>query len=176
MNNENTNKSADRPVTIIAAVCRDGAIGRDGDLVCRLRPDMRHFRETTTGHTVVMGRKTWESLRGPLPNRHNIVVTRQKDYTAPGATVCHSLDEALAHCDLRDEGTIFVIGGQQLYTQAIDLAQKMILTCIDIEAPDADTYFPDIDYTRWHSEHDEARWLTDPDTNIRYRFICLNRK
>lgn len=161
-------------ITLIAAVCLDNAIGQDGDLICHLRPDMRHFRNTTMGHPVIMGRKTWESLGGPLPGRRNIVISRQEDFVAPGAEVFRTLHSALQTVDSSDEA--FIIGGQQIYTLALPLANRLNITHINIEAPGADTFFPAIDTGRWVADNPHAPWQKDPDTDIEYRFICYSRK
>ncbi|MDE6317515.1 MAG: dihydrofolate reductase, partial [Muribaculaceae bacterium] len=113
-------------ITIIAAIGRDNAIGRNGDLAFHLRADMRHFKELTTGHTVVMGRKTFDSLpKGALPNRRNIVITRNPDFAAKGTERASSLDEAIAMAAGEE---IFIIGGGEIYRQALPLADRMELT------------------------------------------------
>ena len=159
-------------VSIVVAVTSDNAIGRGGDLVYRLRGDMRRFRELTTGHTIVMGRKTWESLpKGALPNRRNIVVTRNDAYQAPGAEVFNSLDEALANVT----GEIFIIGGAQIYAEAMPVAQRLYITHIEAEAPDADTFFPALNLDQWVVKSAEP-FAVDDETGLKYRFVCLSRK
>lgn len=131
---------------IVAAVARNGVIGRGGALPWRLRSDLRHFRRLTTGHAVLMGRKTWESLGRPLPDRRNIVVSRDPSFTAPGAEVYPSLDAARAA--LADEPVVFVIGGAQLYRQTLPFADRLVLTEVDAEPP-GDAFFPEWDRTRF---------------------------
>jgi len=129
-------------LTLIAAVARNGAIGRDGDLLWREAADQRHFRTLTTGYPVIMGRKTWDSLPArfrPLPGRRNLVVTRQAGLQFDGAEAVASLDAALMR--LRAEPRAFVIGGGELYTAALPLADTLALTEIDA-ALDGDTFFP----------------------------------
>ena len=128
--------------TLIAAVARNGVIGKDNGLLWHLPEDMRFFRQTTLGRPVIMGRKTWDSLPPrvrPLPGRRNIVVTRNADFDAPGAECAASLQEALER--LAGEPVAFVIGGGQLYAQALPLARELWLTEIDRDF-DGDTFFP----------------------------------
>lgn len=166
-----------RNINIIVAVTADNAIGRNGDLVCRLSPDMRHFRQLTTGHTVIMGRRTWQSLpNGALPDRNNIVLSTDPRFNAPGAQTFISLDDALKAVSADEQ--VFIIGGAQVYSTALPIAERIYLTQIDIAAPDADTYFPDFDPERWEETlgTETTDWQTDPKTGIRYRFVCLSRK
>ena len=129
--------------TIIVALTSDLAIGKDGDLLYHIPADMRRFRQLTTGHTVIMGRKTFESLpSGPLPNRRNIIVSRRNNLEIQGAEVAASLDEAI---DLAGNDHIYIIGGAQIYDAAINVADRLELTEIMAERPDADTFFPVID-------------------------------
>jgi dihydrofolate reductase len=131
-------------LNIIVAIARNGIIGCTnedgrGALPWHLPEDLKHFKETTSGHPIIMGRKTWESLGRALPNRRNIVITRQADYRAAGAEVFGSLDEALSA--VGKETKAFVIGGAELYRQALPLAGQLIITEVDIHA-EGDTYFP----------------------------------
>ena len=136
-------------IVIVAAVAKNGVIGRDNALPWQLPEDMRHFRALTTGHAVLMGRKTWESLPPkfrPLPNRRNFVLTRDASYVAPGATVVHSLDDALKVG--AGETALFAIGGAELYRRLLPQAQRMELTEIDAEFA-GDVRFPDFDRAQW---------------------------
>lgn len=130
-----------REIVLIAAVARNGVIGRDNALPWRLKGDMQFFRRTTTGHTVVMGRKTWESLGRPLPNRRNVVVSRNPNFRAEGTERVGSLAAALA---LAGEGPIFVIGGAELYRQALPGADRLLITEVAAEV-EGDARFPDFD-------------------------------
>lgn len=130
-------------LTLIAAVARNGTIGNNNQLLWQEPLDQRHFRAATLGHPVVMGRKTWDSLPArfrPLPGRTNVVVTRQTDWAASGALAAASLDAALAMLAAWDE--VFVIGGGELYCEALPLADRLVLTEVDVVVPDADTFFP----------------------------------
>ena len=131
---------------LIVAIDRDGAIGRKGDLLYHISADLKQFKARTMGNTIIMGRRTFESLpKGALPGRRNIVVTRNKAYSAPGAEVAHSLPEALALAATNPMGEPYIIGGAEIYRQALPLADVLHLTLIDASTPDADTFFPDFD-------------------------------
>jgi len=133
-------------IAIIAAIGKNRELGLAGKLLWHLPDDMRRFKELTSGHPVIMGRKTWESLPlkfRPLPNRTNIVVTRQAGYTALGAMVNDSLDSAFSAAENADgSNEIFVIGGGELYTAALPYATRLYLTLVD-DAPEADVFFPE---------------------------------
>ncbi len=155
---------------LIWAQSTSGVIGRDGGIPWRLPEDLSHFKEVTAGHTVVMGRLTWDSLPAkvrPLPGRKNIVVTRQADFRAQGATVTGSLDDALTDADT------WVIGGEQIYTLALPRADRCEVTEIDIEVPrdDGDAIAPVLDEA-WVGTPGE--WQTS-DTGLRYRFHSYYR-
>ena len=136
-------------ISLIAALAANRAIGKDNELLWQLPEDMRHFRETTRGKPVIMGRKTWESLPEafrPLPGRHNIVVSRDPDYQAPGATLAASLADALRLA--ADVEEVFVIGGGELYSQALPLASRLYLTEIEQDF-DGDVFFPEVQPQDW---------------------------
>ena len=157
-------------VGLIWAQSTSGVIGRDGGIPWRLPEDQARFKELTTGHTVVMGRLTWESLPArvrPLPGRRNVVVTRQADYTAEGAHVVSSLDDALTG----DEA--WVIGGEQIYALALPIAARCEVTEVEIALPrqDADAVAPMLDET-WVGTTGE--WLTSA-SGLRYRFFSYQR-
>ena len=136
-------------IVIIAAVARNRVIGKDNRLLWSIPEDMAHFKALTAGHTVVMGRKTWESLPPrfrPLPGRRNIIISRQTDYAAPGAEVANSLEVALKLASTA--ATVFVIGGEQIYSQALAVADRLEITEVDLE-PQGDTWFPEIAAVDW---------------------------
>ncbi len=138
-------------IVIIAAVARNGVIGKDGALPWHLPEDLRRFKALTLGHTVIMGRRTWESLPKrlrPLPGRLNIVVTRNLAYRADGANVVHSLQEATQVGADGAAGNLFVIGGAELYAHALPLAQRLELTEIDADI-EGDVRFPVFDHSAW---------------------------
>ncbi len=133
-------------ISIIAAIAQNGVIGKDNRLVWHLPADMRFFKKTTMGHTLIMGRKTFESFGKPLPGRKSIVVTRQKHYKHQDISVAHSFSQALALCSEEEE--IFVIGGAEIYIQALPMAKRLYLTFIH-HAFNGDTLFPPIDLNEW---------------------------
>lgn len=133
---------------IIAAIDKNNGIGYQNDLLFYLPNDLKYFKELTTNHTVLMGRKTYESLpKGALPNRRNIVLSSNKELDCPGAEVYSSLEEALENCK-KDE-KVYVLGGYSVYKKAIKLANELRLTYIHSEAKNVDVYFPKIDYSQW---------------------------
>lgn len=162
-------------ITIIVAITSDkGAIGRGGDMIHHLRDDLRRFKSLTTGHAVVMGRRTFESLpKGALPNRRNIVVTRNPEFCADNVETASSFDAALKMSAADSE--TFIIGGGEIYAQALKVADRLQLTVIDAPTPsDADTFFPPIDPVEWEiSEMSDP--LTDERSGATYRFIDLRR-
>lgn len=134
---------------LIAAIGEDLSLGSNGKLLWHIPEDLAHFKELTTGKTVVMGRKTWESLpKKPLPNRRNIVITRDKNYKIQGGEIYHSLLEILK------EGNICIIGGGEIYDQSLktNLIDKIYLTRIYRSFPEADTFFPELDTNLWKIE------------------------
>ena len=135
-------KKSDREIVVIAAVAEDGSIGKKGALIARIPEDMRRFRALTMGHAVVMGRRTFESLPGALPGRQNIVVTRNVEYKAEGAVVVHSLRAAIEVAGM--DSKVYVIGGGQIYRQAMRMATRLEITRVRTEDADADTHFPKI--------------------------------
>lgn len=139
-------------LAMMAAKASNNVIGRDNKLPWYLPNDLKYFKQVTLGKPIVMGRNTWESLKGPLPGRTNIVISRQADYVAQGAKVVGTLDEALelaghvAHIDGQDE--LVVIGGAQIYALALPRAERLYLTEVHAEVP-GDTYFPELDAAQW---------------------------
>lgn len=144
-------------VTCIAAVAENGVIGKDNDLVWKLRDDMKFFMETTRGHFVIMGRKNFESIPEryrPLADRPNVVITRDEAYVAPGAAVVHSLEEALDLARSAGESEAFIIGGGQIYSAALKTNQvdRQWITHVKAE-PEGDTFYPEFSLEEWSKEH-----------------------
>jgi dihydrofolate reductase len=158
-------------ITLIAAVAKNGVIGNHSTLPWHLPEDLKHFKALTTGHAVIMGRKTWESLPArfrPLPGRLNIVVTRNANYVAEGATVAPSLDEAHK---VGAGKTAFIIGGAELYAHALPLAQRLELTEIDA-AFEGDAYFPAFDRKAWRELRRETG---KTEAGLGYAFVTYER-
>ena len=126
-------------ISIIAAVGKNLELGKNNDLIWHFKEDMKFFKETTTGHPVIMGRKTFESLPKALPNRRNIVITKNTDFVAQNAETVSSLEEAMSLCENEEA---FIIGGGQIYKEFLPYADKLYLTEIEDECSDADTFFP----------------------------------
>ncbi len=139
-------------ISIIAAVAKNGVIGKDKDLVWDLPDDMQYFVDKTRGRHVIMGRNNYESIPHkyrPLPNRTNIIITRQKDYEAPGCTIVNSLKEALDLAKTNGEKEAFIIGGGEIYKLGLSSAHRLYITEIDKEY-EGDTWFPKFDQSQWH--------------------------
>lgn len=149
-------------ISIIVAIAQNGTIGDNNSLLWHIKEDMRFFRTTTSGHAVIMGRKTFESLGSkPLPKRKNIVITRS-DLTFEGALTAHSLDEAIAMAEGDEEA--FIIGGAQIYRAALAVADRMYITRVERDYQ-GDTSFPEVDYSQWqlvseerHERGEEYEW------------------
>ena len=138
-------------ISLIVARAKDNAIGKDNDLLWKIKDDLRLFKRTTAGHVVIHGRKSFESIGFPLPNRSNIIITRNKDYKAEDAFVTNSLEEAIElgrKLEMNDE--IFILGGAEIYRQSLDLVDRMYLSEVKAEFPGADAYFPEPNLKGWN--------------------------
>ena len=161
-------------LTIIVAAGENNAIGKDNDLIWYLSDDLKRFKRLTNGHHIIMGRKTFESFPKPLPNRIHVVITRQKDYKAPdGVIVVNSLADALDAA--RKDDNPFIIGGGEIYKQAMPLADKLEITRVHATFDDADTFFPEIDSSVW-SEIDRVTHDADENHKHAFSFITYLRK
>lgn len=134
-------------ITLIAAAAENNALGKDNDLLWHLPNDFKRFKEITSGHHIILGRKTFESFPKPLPNRTHIIITRQKEYLVENCIVVHSLEDAIAIAPQNEE--VFIIGGAQIYEQSIPLADKIDLTRVHTSL-DADAFFPEFDTSEWN--------------------------
>ena len=161
-------------ISIIVARAQNNAIGRDNQLLYYLPNDLKRFKQLTTGHTIIMGRKTFESLpKGALPHRRNIVLSRNKGLSFPGAERYSSLEEALAHC--ADDEQVYIIGGGSIYRQALPMADKLCLTLIEATPQDADVFFPEIDPDEWEEQFRECHPVDDRHA-VAYTFVDYIRK
>lgn len=162
-----------KSIQAIVAVASDWGIGRQGDLLCHLPADMRHFKEITMGNSIVMGRKTFESFpRRPLPGRQNIVITRNDGWQYPGVTIVHSLEEAIAAAQT---DTVFIIGGAQIYKQALPLIDVLHLTLIHARWASVDVFFPALDMSQWREVAREHH-VSDHKNAYEFDFITLKRR
>ena len=163
--------AAKRPaISMIVARSRNHVIGRDNQMPWKISADLQFFKKVTMGHPVIMGRKTWESIGRPLPGRRNIVVSRNTDLQLTGAEVVHSLDAALA--TLNEFPRVFVIGGEQLFTQAFPQADRLYITEIDMDVNGGDTFFKVPDPEQWK----EIERTPASEGEITFSFITLERK
>ena len=161
-------------ISIIAAIDRQRGIGFQNRLLFWLPNDLKRFKALTTGHTILMGRRTFESLpKGALPNRRNLVLTGNPNFECPRAERFDSLTDALAHC--KPEEHIYIIGGASLYRQAMPLADELCLTEIDAEATEVDTFFPKIESTEWE-ELERENHETDEKHPHNYAFVTYRRR
>lgn len=162
-----------RSIQAIVAIDENGAIGRQGELLCHLPADMRHFKEVTMDHSIVMGRKTFESFpRRPLPGRQNIVITRNAAWQYSGVTVVHSLEDAVAAAQT---DAVIIIGGAQVYEQALPLVDVLHLTRIHARWASADVFFPALDMGEWQ-ELNREHHTSDHRNAYEFDFITLKRR
>ena len=162
-------------IAVIVAMDEHNAIGKSKGMLWRLPDDFKHFKRTTLGHPVIMGRKTFESLGGALKGRLNIVITRQQDYHPEGATVVSNLDEAIRIARADESEEIFIGGGGEIYRQAMALVDKLYLTIVHHTFDDADTFFPEIDYENWKETYHEYH-AADERHKYAFTFVFLERK
>jgi dihydrofolate reductase len=164
-------------ISIIVAVAENNAIGKNNQLLWHLPADMKFFKEKTIGHCVITGRKNYESIPEkfrPLPNRTNIVITRQKNYNAPGAVVVSSLEEAIEKAKAISNDEIFIIGGGEIYAQSLSLADKIYLTKVH-RTFDADTFFPELNLDDWEIIS-SIKYDADDKNEYPFTFMELKRK
>lgn len=160
-------------LAIAVAVGKNFAIGKNNQLLWHMPADLKFFKQTTSGHTVIMGRKTFDSVGRPLPNRRNIVITRDASLTIEGAEVVNSLDEALEITKMEDK-PVFIVGGAEIYRQALPKTDTLYLTTIH-HTFDADTFFPEIDRNEWEVLSSESH-QADEKNKYDYTFEVLKRK
>ena len=171
---ENGSRPAPRTsrISLIVAMARNRVIGADNKIPWHLPNELKLFKSLTMGHHIVMGRRTYESIDRLLPGRTTVIVTRQKDYSVPGAIVAHSIREALDACGGDDE--IFVIGGADLFRETLPIADRIYLTVVDAE-PRGDTFMPDMEMDEW-KETSAQSFAPDEKHAHAYRFTVYDRK
>lgn len=160
-------------LTIIVAAAENNAIGKDNDMLWHLSKDFKRFKKLTTGHPIIMGRKTFDSLPGMLPNRTHVIITRQKGFTKEGCVIVHSLEEAIAYC--KEDDRPFIIGGGEIYKQAMEIVDCLEITRVHETFEDADTYFPEIDTTEWELVDEDAH-TKDEKHQFDFTFNTYKRK
>lgn len=163
-------------LSILVAMARNRVIGQHNKLPWHLPADLKHFKLLTMGHIIIMGRKTYESIGRPLPGRTNIIITQQKNFEAPGATVVNSIEDALLACEQANviNSESFIIGGEGLYRQTIEICQRMYVTEIQRDF-EGDTIFPEYDPSEWE-ETQREKYFSDGDNTMEYHFVILDRK
>jgi len=172
-NSESHFMATTKPISIIVAIDENNGIGLKNNLLAYIPADLKRFKAITTGHTVIMGRNTWQSLpKRPLPNRRNIVITNHNEEEFNGAVVANSINQAIEI--LPDDDESFVMGGASIYRQMFQLASKLYLTLIH-KTFEADTFFPEIDYSQW-TEIERVKISNDPKTDFDYTYLTLVRK
>lgn len=156
----------------MAAVAANNALGKDNQLIWHLPADLKRFKKTTLNHAVIMGRKTYESLKNPLPNRTNIIITRDRNYKVEGWLVVNSLEEALKVAAKTDENP-FILGGAEIYRQAMKFVDKLDITFVHHQF-EADVFFPEIDKTIW-KETSREDFKADENNKYDYSFVTFER-
>jgi dihydrofolate reductase len=159
-------------LSIVVAISENNAIGKNNMLLWHLPADLKHFKEITSGHTIIMGRKTYDSIGKPLPNRRNIVVSRNADLNIDGVETYHGLEQALAQCS--NEAEVFLIGGAEIYRQGLKYSNKIYLTRVH-ETYEADTFFPELEPEIW-TETQVERHQPEAKNPVAYTFSILQRK
>lgn len=160
-------------ITIIAAIAKNNALGKDNDLIWHLPADLKRFKKVTSGHHILMGRNTFESIGKPLPNRTSIIITRNNEYLKDGCLIANSVEEAI---DLTDKKDAFIIGGAQIYkeTLAKNLADRLDITIVHHDF-EADVFFPEIDMNIW-KEISRENFMADEKNKYDYSFVSYIRK
>lgn len=158
--------------TLIAAIGENNELGKNNDLIWHLPADLKRFKQVTTGHYIIMGRNTYESIGKPLPNRTTVIISKQKDYIAKGCIVTDSLEKAIKIA--KEDDNAFIIGGAQIYKQAINLVD--VIDICEVHATfDADVYFPEVDNNIWH-EISRDKFYSDEKHEYDYSFVKYIRK
>ncbi len=161
-----------KPISIIVAIADNNAIGKDNQLLWHLSEDLKRFKQLTTGHTIVMGKRTFESLPiRPLPNRRSIVITDVPNETITGCEMAYSIQQAVDLCNEEDEN--FIIGGGSVYNQFMPIADKLYLTKVHKDF-DADTFYPEIDYSNWELLHSDTN-LYDEKSDLNYSYFIYKK-
>ena len=160
-------------ISQIVAVAENNVIGKDNDLIWRLPADLKYFKNTTSGHHILMGRKNYESIGRPLPNRTSVIITRNKDYKAEGCIVVNSIEEALEVAKANGETEAFIIGGGEIYKSSLQQTDKIYYTEIH-ETFDGDTFYPELDKTIW-KETAREKHLKDEKNPYDYSFVVYEK-
>lgn len=157
-------------ISLIVAVAKKGVIGVNNTLPWHLPEDLKRFRMLTTGHHIIMGRKTYESLGRLLPGRTTVIVTRNRNYKVEGALIAHSMQDAIKLC--KNDAEIFIIGGAELYKEGLKLAQQLYITEVDLDIP-GDAFFPDLDFSEWQ---EMVRDVHMSEKGLAFAYVTYQRR
>ncbi|MCP4440512.1 MAG: dihydrofolate reductase [Aureispira sp.] len=161
-------------IAAIVGVGHNNVIGKNNDMPWHLPADLKYFKRTTLGHHIIMGRKNYEAIGRPLPKRTNVIITHNTDYTAEGCTVVNSITSALELAKENGDSEAFIIGGGQIYWLSIPMLDRLYITEIDVEVPDGDVFFPEIDFSEWKLVSSEAH-SKDEKNKYDYTFKVYDR-
>jgi len=160
-------------ISLIVAMDSKGVIGKNNQLPWHLPADLKYFKEVTTGHPIVMGRKTRDSIGRNLPNRENVIITRDRNYECNGCTILHSIDELKAWSNSHNDIEIFIIGGAEIFKETMDIIDRLYITLIEEEF-DGDTYFPTVDLEKWNLIK-KQKGIQDSKNTYNYNFYIYDR-
>ncbi|MGP7815969.1 dihydrofolate reductase [Niallia sp. 01092] len=161
-------------ISLIVAMDQNNVIGYKNELPWHLPEDLKYFKKVTTGHPIVMGRKTRDSIGRNLPNRENVILTKNEQFKCEDCTILHSMEELKAWSETKNEEEIFIIGGAEIFKETLNIADRLYITKID-EAYQGDTYFPDLDWSNWKIISEE-KGIKDEKNNVDYTFFIYERK
>jgi dihydrofolate reductase len=159
-------------ISIIVATSKNNVIGIKNQLPWHLPADLKYFKSLTNGHSIIMGRKTYDSIGRPLPNRENIIITRDESFSSTELVVTHSIEEAIQHCHGQEE--VFIIGGDTIYKQTLSIATKLYITRVDTLIEEGDAFFPEINVAEWKKVSDE-HFEKDEKNKFHYSFEVYER-
>ncbi len=162
-------------ISSIVATSENNVIGLDNDLPWHLPNDLKYFKKRTSGHTIIMGRNTYESIGRPLPNRENIIITRNPDYKVEGARTFHSLESAVEYCESKAMDEVFFIGGAQIYTECIPWSNKLYITHVHCKIEGGTAFFPEVDWDDWEEQEKELH-KKDEKNEFDHTFAVYTRK
>jgi len=160
-------------ISLIVAMDSNGVIGKNNQLPWHLPADLKYFKEVTTNHPIVMGRKTRDSIGRNLPNRENVIITRDRNYECDGCTILHSIDELKVWSKSHNDKEIFIIGGAEIFKETMDIIDRLYITLIEEEF-DGDTYFPTVDLEKWNLIK-KQKGIQDSKNTYNYNFYIYDR-
>ena len=161
-------------ISAIVGIGKNKVIGKNNDMPWHLPADLKYFKRTTSGHHIIMGRKNYEAIGRPLPKRTNIIITRNTNYQADGCIIVNSITDALAVAKANGDEEAFIIGGGQIYWLSLPMLDRLYITEIDVEVPDGDVFFPEVDFTEWKLVSSDAHQKNDKNKHD-YTFKIYDR-